>query len=221
MFGGAGGARNYADGVDVGGDIPNPITRTANVETTEARLPLRYLFRRRVKDAGGAGLYRGGSCLEYAVTPHDAPDGGVHFVMTGKGTGFPTSEGIAGGYVGSPPHCYLVHVPEGKNDPRSSTGCGLDELPGDKEAIAWGEYPLMGDDILYVGSSGGGGYGDPLDRDPQAVLHDVCENLTSVRDAGELYGVVLSQANDAVDSAATEARRTAIREARSLQIAAE
>ena len=44
VFGGAGGARSYADGVDVGGDIPNPITRTANVETTEARLPVRYLF---------------------------------------------------------------------------------------------------------------------------------------------------------------------------------
>ena len=44
------------------------------------------------------------------------------------------------GYVGSPPHAYLVHVPEGKNDPRASTGCTLDELPGDKEAVPWGEY---------------------------------------------------------------------------------
>ena len=113
------------------GDIPNPITRTANIETTESRLPLRYLFRRRVKDAGGAGLYRGGAGLEYAVTPHDAPDGGVHFVMTGKGTRFPTSEGIAGGYVGSPPHCYLVHTPEGKNDP-GDFGYSVDELAGDK-----------------------------------------------------------------------------------------
>ena len=220
-FGGAGGARTYADGVDVGGDIPNPIARTANVETTEARLPLRYLFRRRVKDAGGAGLYRGGSCLEYAVTPHDAPDGGVNLVMTGKGTRFPTSEGIAGGYVGSPPHAYLVHVPKGKNDPRSSTGCTLDELPGDKEAVHWGEYPLMGEDILYVGLSGGGGYGDPLDRDPQAVLHDVCENLTSVRDAGELYGVVFTAGDGAIDAAATHARRSSIRAARMGAVAAE
>ena len=53
-FGGAGGARTFADGIDVGGEIPNPISRMANVETTEAALPLRYLFRRRLIELGGS-----------------------------------------------------------------------------------------------------------------------------------------------------------------------
>jgi len=59
-FAGAGGARTFADGVDIGGEIPNPISRMANVETIEAQFPIRYLFRRRLKDSGGAGEYRGG-----------------------------------------------------------------------------------------------------------------------------------------------------------------
>ena len=48
------------DGVDIGGEIPNPISRMANVETVEANFPIRYLFRRRMKDSGGPGRWRGG-----------------------------------------------------------------------------------------------------------------------------------------------------------------
>ena len=61
-FGGAGGARTWADGIDVGGEIPNPIGRMANVETTEATFPVRYLFRRARprtpagRDAGAAAI---------------------------------------------------------------------------------------------------------------------------------------------------------------------
>src|ERR1700749_718295 len=47
-FAGAAGARAVAQGVDVGGEIPNPISRMANVETIEAQFPIRYLFRRRL-----------------------------------------------------------------------------------------------------------------------------------------------------------------------------
>ena len=72
----------------------------------------------------------------------------------------------------------------------------------------------------YVGLSGGGGYGDPLDRDPEAVPRDVSGNLTSVHDARELYGFVFTEANGAVDAAATQARRSSIRAARTDALAA-
>ena len=52
-FAGSGGGRNIGDGVDVGGEMPNPISRMANVEMLEDFFPLRYLFRRR-----GAGFGR-------------------------------------------------------------------------------------------------------------------------------------------------------------------
>ena len=90
-FGGAGGARGRADGIDVGGEIPNPIGRMANVETTEAAFPVRYLFRRARPDTGGPGLYRGGNGIEFALTPHDAPEGGIDYVVSGKGTEFSTA----------------------------------------------------------------------------------------------------------------------------------
>ena len=92
-FGGAGGARTWADGIDVGGEIPNPIGRMANVETTEATFPVRYLFRRARPDTGGPGRWRGGNALEFALVQHDSPEGGINYVVSGKGTEFSMSEG--------------------------------------------------------------------------------------------------------------------------------
>ena len=64
-------------------------------------------------------------------------------------------------------------------------------------------------------SAGGGGYGDPLDRDPEAVLEDVLEGWVSLERAEAVYGVVFSgQASDeslVVDVAATLSRRQAQR----------
>ena len=61
----------------------------------------------------------------------------------------------------------------------------------------------------------GGGYGDPLDRDPARVLDDVLEGYVSAAHAGEVYGVICSGAVEdetlAVDAQATAARRAALR----------
>ena len=221
-FAGAGGARTYSDGVDVGGEIPNPISRMANVETIEATFPIRYLFRRRMIDSGGAGEYRGGVGMEYAVMQHDSPDGGLNYVISGKGVDFPMSDGLSGGYPGAPNDYIWVHNDrvgeEGKNDDFHFAG-SLDELPGERETVTWGVYPLMGDDCLYIRWNGGGGYGDPLDRDPDAVRCDVLEGVVSAKATREVYGIVLSGAD--VDTAATAVRRKAILEERISQEAAE
>ena len=58
-----------------------------------------------------------------------------------------------------------------------------------------------------LGLGGGGGYGDPLERDPAAVLHDVREGWVSRERAFEVYGVVLSDSGETVDQPATETRR--------------
>ena len=57
----------------------------ANVETVEGSFPVRYLFRRRRVNSGGAGKFRGGTGMELAIVAHDAPDGGLHYVISGKG----------------------------------------------------------------------------------------------------------------------------------------
>jgi N-methylhydantoinase B len=210
-FAGAGGARTFADGVDIGGEIPNPISRMANVETIEAQFPIRYLFRRRLRDSGGPGQYRGGAGGEMAIVAHDAPDGGIHYVVSGKGTKFPQSEGLGGGYPGGVNDYVWVRAPqEVHNVDRFAQS--LDTIPGDSEPISWGVFPLMGNDALYVRWNGGGGIGDPLDRPAEKVLADIEAGLISEQAACDVYGIVHKAR--ALDEAATKAKRTALRQAR-------
>lgn len=201
-FAGAGGARSFADGVEIGGEIPNPISRMANVETVEANFPVRYLFRKRMTDSGGPGEWRGGTGGELAIVPHKAPDGGIHYVISGKGARHPMSDGLAGGYPGAPNRYLWVKHDEVPDE----GGAQDDRLNGRAEPVSWGVFPLMGKDALYVRWNGGGGYGDPLARDPDRVAGDVREGLVSRSAAEEIYGVALGEGG-AVDQAETERLR--------------
>jgi N-methylhydantoinase B len=60
-------------------------------------------------------------------------------------------------------------------------------------------------DAIQLGLPGGGGVGDPRERDPQRVLDDVLDGLITVEDANRDYGVVI--ANDTIDQTATKAAR--------------
>jgi N-methylhydantoinase B len=215
-FAGSGGARTYADGIDVGGEIPNPISRMANVELIENSFPLRYLYRRLTLDSGGPGRYRGGLGMEIALQPHGAPDGGLHYVVSGKGATFPMSDGLAGGYPGAP-NAYLWIKPENASARSHAPGDSVGAAgapPGVTQAVDWGVFPLMGDDVLYVRWNGGGGVGDPLDRPAAEVLADVCDGVTSPQVAARAYGVVIEATGAGVDRAATEALRERLRAAR-------
>jgi N-methylhydantoinase B len=219
-FAGAGGARAFADGVEIGGEIPNPISRMANVEQVEGTFPVRYLFRRRAPDSGGPGQFRGGTGGEMALVAHKAPDGGIDYVISGKGARHPMSEGLAGGWPGAPNSYVWVHAPDdGTNAPVVETA-GLDALAGEQQRVSWGVYPLRGRDALYVRWNGGGGWGDPIARDPAAVAADVAAGLVRPEAAGAIYGVALDAAGG-VDAAGTEARRAAMRAERLMQEAAE
>lgn len=223
-FAGAGGARTFADGIDVGGEMPNPISRMANVETLEAAFPVRYLFRRRAPDTGGPGKHRGGTGMEFAIVPHDAPDGGIHYVLTGKGADFPMSDGFAGGYPGAPNQYIWVQNNEAEvQDVNVDTRFvqSVDEMPGELQPISWGVFPLMGEDAFYLRWNGGGGFGDPLEREPAAVLVDVREGTVSLEAARDVYGVVLTDGAEAVDEEGTAAAREELYAARLHQEAAE
>jgi N-methylhydantoinase B len=215
-FAGAGGARTFADGVDIGGEIPNPISRMANVETIEGQFPIRYLFRRRLIDSGGPGKFRGGAGGEMAIVAHDAPDGGIHYVLSGKGPRFPQSDGLCGGYPGAGNDYVWVHAPkDGNNSDRFADKLGA--IPGEDEAISWGVFPLMGDDALYVRWNGGGGIGDPLDRSAEKVTADIAAGLISKEAASEVYGVIENAG--VADRSATKAKRTELRQARLVGLA--
>jgi N-methylhydantoinase B len=67
----------------------------------------------------------------------------------------------------------------------------LEDVRGEKEDVSWGVFPLMNQDVLYVAVNGGGGYLDPLDRDPEAVLRDVRNHVVSQEAARQIYGTVI------------------------------
>lgn len=131
------------------------------------------------------------------------------------------SDGLNGGYPGAPNSYIWVHQDEAGGDNRDARFAkALDELPGRKEPVTWGVFPLMGKDALYVRWNGGGGYGDPLEREPARVAADVHANLVSAEAAQAVYGVVL-QADGRVDEGATAERRKTLRRGRLLTEAAE
>ena len=208
-FAGAGGARAWADGIEVGGEIPNPISRMANVETVEYTFPIRYLYRRRLKDSGGPGRYRGGVGMELSFVPHDAPDGGMHYVVSGKGSKFPMSEGLAGGYPGSPnAYMWIKNNEPGAGNGEDTAQAGT--ATAEQQVVDWGVFPLMGKDALYVRWNGGGGYGDPLARPPEEVARDVRDGLTSTEFAETVYGVVVDAGTGEADPSLTEKKRAGL-----------
>jgi N-methylhydantoinase B len=209
-FGGAAGARAFKDGVDVGGEIPNVVSRWANAETQELNTPLLYLYRRVVPDSGGPGKYRGGVCHEYAFTPRGTGDHPMGVVLFGKGTRAPMSLGLFGGYPG----CnvgYSTFREGNAGDLPDRLGATTGQKRDDRQ---WGTVDLDGADIQYVRFMGGGGYGDPIDRDPDAVLDDVLLGLVTRKAARDIYGVVVNERAGTVGRAATAKRRRQIREAR-------
>ena len=208
-FAGAGGARAWADGIEVGGEIPNPISRMANVETVEYTFPIRYLYRRRLQDSGGPGRYRGGVGMELSFVPHDAPDGGMHYVVSGKGSKFPMSEGLAGGYPGSPNAYFWIKNNESQADNGEDTA-QAGTATAEQQIVDWGVFPLMGKDALYVRWNGGGGYGDPLARPPEEVARDVRDGLTSTEFAETVYGVVVDAGTGDADPSLTEKKRAGL-----------
>lgn len=156
-----------------------------SVEIDEMHHPMRVAAQYIIPDTEGAGRHRGapGAYLEYG--PLDTP---MNVVYVSDGTLNPAL-GARGGWPGSRAEQY-------KRD-RDGQLHGL-------EAAALVE--LQPGDTIVSKSCGGGGYGSPLERDPQAVLHDVAEGWVSAQRAREVYGVCLDSAGE-VDGHATERER--------------
>lgn len=206
-FGGAGGARAFKDGIDNGGDTTCLTAAVSNIEHYEAAFPMMYLFRRPVADSGGPGKYRGGCSHEWAAITHGSPDRQFSLLaMPGCGIEVPPCAGVFGGLPGATAWYTQFRQGNAREYPTDVAGCrGADE-----EHINFGTTQIGEDDILYVRHCGGGGYGDPLDRDPELVLEDVVNGLVTPGPAADIYGVVIG-ADGTVDAGATEERRGAMR----------
>jgi N-methylhydantoinase B len=204
-FAGSGGAQATKDGVDLGGELANGVSRWANAETHELHNPVLYLYRRLVEDSGGAGRWRGGLAHEFGLVPHDGDGDSIELILTSKGNGVPMSIGLSGGYPGCNTGAALFRGSNASDAPDSLAATG-----GAREDIQWGEFEIHADDVFYLRFPGGGGYGDPLARAPALVAADVVDRKITLASARDVYGVVLDPDGQA-DVAATRAQRLAIR----------
>ena len=213
--GAGGGATSCADGENMASGVYVPESMMTNVETYELAMPVLYLFRREAIDSGGAGKWRGGVSIEHAVTLRNAPQGQLMVNHHGTGVKAPITSGLFGGY---PSANYEILVKRNTNVQeklKSEVPQDLDELEGNLEMLhAHGVTQLTSRDVLYLRYLGGGGYGDPLDRDPEIVRSDVANRYVSLQAARDVYGVVIDPETLKVDVEATEARRQQVKETR-------
>ena len=146
-------------------------------------------------DSEGAGRTRGGTGVVVAVRL--VGDEAEYSVTCDRAIIPPW--GVLGGESGAPILNYLTDA-DGANRVEFHLG-------------KVSSYELRQGDLVVMQAAGGGGYGDPLDRDPTDVAADVLDGYISDERAAEVYGVVIDGSGTA-DLSATDARREALRAAR-------
>jgi N-methylhydantoinase B len=202
------GARIDQDGVDSGGSYMS----CPNVEWMELQYPLLYLFRRHAIDSAGAGKFRGGIGVESAHTLHDAPEGKIRGVAYGVAGWENSGHGMFGGYPGAPSIMILKEKTRVKelianNMPPTQVAA----LGGEGTTLPYCNFELHDGDLLYMRVASGGGYGDPLERDPELVRSDVANAIVSKAAARDIYGVVFKDSDLQVDRDATRELRAAMK----------
>jgi N-methylhydantoinase B len=209
-----GAAFDFRDGVDTGGAMYVPAGGITDVELTESREPLLFLWRRENKDSGGPGRHRGGNGMDVCWSLYDT-DTPSSVVGATQGMAVPNTIGVFGGYPGAT--CYYEQVSGPDWREQFAAGNYVDsyaDLAGERftpEAKA--VFSMQPGDTLNLLTQNAGGYGDPLERVADSVRLDVEGGHFTVDFARNLYGVVLDAAGE-VDPEATESRREEIRHAR-------
>lgn len=213
-IGGAIGAFSAADGINTGGQARTPICQLPNVEHTEQSFPVLFLYRKELPDSGGAGQYRGGLSAESCFIPHNTTAITQDTLSSGNAT--PTSSGMMGGYP-SATNAYTFVRQSNVFDRMRSSDMPEDaaELEGDAVVLQLREenFEQLPEDVYAVRWTGGGGFGDPFERDPADIEQDLEDYAVTPEAARRIYGAVLD-ADGRVDRDATAAERERVRRAR-------
>jgi N-methylhydantoinase B len=163
----------------------------ADAEILEAAYPVLFRERRATTGFHGYGRFRSGAGCQEAFTAHGTDS--LVGNMTGTRSWFPTA-GSAGGYPGATMH-FAVRRADGRVEPVGIHAVGVAVGPGDR-------FEMM--------CASGGGYGDPLDRDPPAVREDLRQSRVDADTARNIYGVMFTDALE-VDPEATLRLRNSLR----------
>jgi N-methylhydantoinase B len=191
-LGGGWGAKRREDGVSGTVCINDGDTHNSPNEQAEAKFPLVIEGYRLVPDSGGAGRHRGGLGVERTVRARTPIT-----LNTQIERAHCRPWGLAGGDAGT-----------GNSVALRTGGVWKTDFPNAKVLVA----ALKTGDAFRLRSGGGGGYGSPLERPLADVQEDVRQGYVSIAAAAELYGVVLDPKTLAIEAAATEKRRAALRD---------
>jgi N-methylhydantoinase B len=194
VLGGGSGGRPWADGSDTVHVVPD--SKNLPVEFTETRFPLLVETLALAPDSGGAGQRRGGLGYRKEIRPtRDA------YFLSVADRSILSCWGLKGGKAGT---SFRVTVDPGGPNQRDLEGLVDDE-------------PVPAGTLVRIDTTGGGGWGDPLEREPELVALDVTQGKVSAASAHDDYGVILALSDDGSylpDLAATAARRTELAAAR-------
>jgi N-methylhydantoinase B len=190
--GGGWGGRPFEDGESGTVSVCQGDVRNGSIEGIELKCPVLVESRALRTDSGGAGKYRGGLGIDMRV--RNLVEGKWNFELVKRNQCPPW--GLWGGETGE-------------------YGMYLLREPAEREFCpARGVHrPVPVGSEVIVRTGGGGGWGDPLERDPIAVRADVQEEFVSARAARERYGVVLRE-DLSIDHAATQRARDELRSTR-------
>jgi N-methylhydantoinase B len=166
-------------------------------ETAELLFPVRYNSYEMVTDSAGPGQHRGGCGVRLEV--EFLGRGQIITMETSR-----TREGSPG--VNGGGRASRQRQLRRKDDGSLETIGGLDESTGEWLPQMLGNVSFQSGESFLFDSGGGGGWGDPLKRDPELVRSDVRDGLVSREQAAEAYGVVLTDSLG-IDRTATEERR--------------
>ena len=191
LYGGIPG-RPIGDGMD--GHSWWPLFENIPSEYLESYYPMIIEGYASLPDTGGAGRHRGGNGVEKVYRLLEPGEISIH---DDRHRSRPW--GILGGRPGGVSEKWLIRAGSERWEPLESKVDNVKVAPGDR---------------IVFRTAGGGGWGDPLERDPGRVRADVRRKLMSARKAERDYGVVLAGDALAPDAAATEARRESIRRSR-------
>ncbi len=182
VLGGGGPGRPWADGSDVVHIVPN--SRNLPAEFSETRYPIRIERLGLNQDSGGAGYRRGGLGYDKRVRVLEEST-----LLSNADRAMLNTYGVNGGGPGAP---YAISVEDPAGDVR--------EVAGMADGIE-----VEAGSVVRIVTTGGGGWGDALRREPALVCRDVESGLVSAAAARERYGVVLACEDGAwsIDGAAT------------------
>lgn len=192
------GGRNGKDGSDVTSACFGVGLQSQPNEGNERVNPTRTTEFQILRDSAGPGKWRGGTGLQKTSLLLDSEDAVMSYICDRERA---VVWGVEGG---------LPSMPHGLSIRRAG------EAQAKWLGSVFSDYPVHTGDEFARPTAGGGGFGDPLERDPQAVCTDVIDDYVSIDRAAKDYGVVIREIDAdlceyAVDEDATAALRADIR----------